>query len=52
MLELREILLRVERGGAALAGRGDRLAIDVIGHVARGEDAGHVRCVVPSCCRR
>ena len=35
--------LRVDGGHAAAAGGGDRLAVAVVGHVARGEDAGHAR---------
>src|SRR5688572_7437605 len=35
--------LRVERGGAARPGGGDRLPVDVILHVAGGEDARDVR---------
>ena len=42
-LEVGEEALRVERGRAARAGRGDRLAIDVILDVAGREDAGDVR---------
>jgi hypothetical protein len=34
--------LRVDRRHAAAAGGGDRLAVDVILHVAAGEDAGNV----------
>ena len=36
-----EVALGLERGHAAGAGGGDRLAIGEVGHVARGEDAGH-----------
>src|SRR5262249_29092385 len=31
----------LERGHAALPGRGDRLAVDIVSHIAGGEDAGH-----------
>src|SRR5262249_12745750 len=34
----------LERGHAALPGGGDRLAIDVVGDVARGKHAGHRGC--------
>ena len=37
-----EEALGVEGGGAAGAGRGDRLAVGVVDDVARGEDAGQV----------
>ena len=40
-IRLGEELLGVERGHAAGAGRGDRLAVDLVHHVAAGEDAGH-----------
>ena len=40
-LEACDEALRIERGHAAHTGRGDRLAIDVVGHIARGEDARH-----------
>src|SRR5438270_9947629 len=35
--------LGVDRGGGAGAGRGDRLAVDVVDHVAAGEDTVDVR---------
>ena len=35
-----QIFVRVERGHASGAGRGDGLAIDMIGHIAGGEYAG------------
>ena len=35
-----QVAVGVERGHAAGAGRGDRLAIDVVGDVAGGEHAG------------
>ena len=34
-------LLGVERGHAAGAGGGDRLAVDLVHHIAAGKDAGH-----------
>src|SRR4051812_19466442 len=45
VLEIRlgKELLGVERGHAAGAGGGDRLAVDLVHHVAAGEDAGHAR---------
>src|SRR5262249_29025110 len=39
--ELVEVLLRIECGHAAEAGRGDRLTIDLVGDVAGGKHAGH-----------
>ncbi len=36
-----EEALGFERGHATLTGRGDGLAIDVIGHIARREQAWH-----------
>ena len=40
-VELVEIFVGIERRHAAGAGRGDRLAIDVVGDVAGGEHARH-----------
>src|SRR3954453_24097747 len=40
---LRELPLGVEGGNRAGAGRGDRLPVDVVLHVAGREDAGDVR---------
>src|SRR5262245_60080743 len=40
-VELLEVLVRVERCHAARAGRRDRLAVDVVGDVARCEYAWH-----------
>ena len=45
VLELREIFFRIERGCAALSGGRDRLAIDVIRHVARRNPAAWYRTV-------
>src|SRR5262245_12313328 len=39
-----EETFRLERRHAALAGGGDRLPIDVIGHIACGKHAWHRRC--------
>src|SRR6202008_4646469 len=36
-----EVLFRVQRGHAAAAGAGDGLAVDVVLHVAGGEDSLH-----------
>ena len=41
-VERREVALGVQRGGAAGAGRGDRLAVGVVDDVAGGEDTGDV----------
>jgi len=41
-----EPALGVDRGHAARAGGRDRLAVAVVGDVARGEDAGHARLQV------
>lgn len=38
----RKVFLRFERSHATHAGGGNRLAIDVVGHVAGGEDARDV----------
>src|SRR5262245_2639154 len=42
-VELVQIFVRIERCHAAGTGGGDRLAIDMIGDVARSEHAGHAR---------
>ncbi len=42
VVERGEVVLGVERGGAARAGGRDRLAVGVVDEVAGGEDAGHV----------
>ena len=42
-----EELLGIERGHAAGAGGGDRLAVDFVHHVAAGEHAGDRVRVVP-----
>ena len=41
--DVREIALRIQRCCAALAARGDRLAVAVIAYVTRREYAGNVR---------
>src|SRR5579872_7379104 len=38
-----QVAVGVERRHAARTGGGDRLAIDMIGHIASGEDARHAR---------
>ena len=40
LVEAGEMALGIERGHAAEPGGGHRLAIDVVGHVARGETPG------------
>src|SRR5215204_3014651 len=42
VVQRREVALRVESGGAAGAGRGDRLPVGVVDDVTAGEDAGQV----------
>ena len=43
VLQGREVALRIQGGGAARAGGGDGLAVDVVHQVTAGEDAGQVR---------
>src|ERR1700733_9667689 len=43
-VESLKIAVRIERRHAARARRGDRLAVHVIGDVARGKDSRHAGC--------